>query len=1524
MVNKINKQIVWGALIFVTFSFSVTPDVLAGSFPVSATIPAGENFVRLTWDPTGLPGYTPGRYRYAVNLLGTDGKDWQTCSASYGKKIRVLNIHPPIERVQGDWVYGDKLKEWMEDDGFGMELITVDKVAHNLFNANPDAYLKENGEYKYDVIMFGSWDNNGTNASDLNAASIAAVTAFWASGRGVLFGHDTLMGRKEFGKLAYMVNINAPQQELPYAWNTSVTVINNGFLLKYPHVIPDNATLTIPLSHSTGQQARGVIWMNFTRPLTNGQHIEYTPAQGGGSNNFYLTTHNNAGMIQTGHSGGLATDDEKKIIANTLMYLAQFTDTTTVDVYCAMDLTPPEKPDVNVKCNKITIKGKDLGSDNRFYVAATDGSTQNKYYSDTISATVITGLVGYYVVENNSATVANPVSGVAGNRFIAAADDEVISYTSNSGATHLHVQAVDAAGNRSAITTILIPSNSLPTAVISYSGTPFCRSAAAQSVSINGTGAYTGGTYAVTPSGLTISSSTGVITPGSSTPGTYTVTYTIPGVDDCDDPVTTEVIIKPKPQITTAATTICAGSTLQLAAQPTTGVASWSSSSVSTGMVGTGGLFTAASVTSNASTQVTYTLDGCDSDPVTISVEAIPRAPVTGSRTGCPSLASNMITWLSLVEAYEGTLNWYQPQNTPVSAPGSFDESIQQTITYWVSQTTGTASCESQKSAIVVDISEAATTPTVNSYNECATVSGGAITWASRVSKSNTDKLHWFTADNADPESTADSTTDPGSFDPTTSATIKTYYVQIEDINGCKSKRAAVNVTVKARPVAVLSGDTEICKGQSANLTVSFTGAAPFNFTYSPGTSVTTDNNSYTVNVSPASTVTYSLTSLSDANNCTSDAVDLSGAPKVTVNDRPAITGAFPVNPLCSGAELLQLTEPSQINDNGSPVTIREWQIGQNATFVPLAFPYNVNDNDNGKKILFIATNSCGSDTVEVTLTVNPLPDVTLNNPPAFCQGTLDSEPDKTITGYNIIWYTAPDGTPTAAPTVQNLPATGSPYSYYYKVQNATTLCESSIHTYTVTVNLLITAPSITKNPDVNVLTCTNPEITLTATGGISYSWGNGDTNASITVNSEGTYEVTVTDGNGCIAKTNVTITENKTLPVITIKNNTNTTNELTCSTKQISLTANGGDTYVWDDESGSSDPDIVVTTDGIYTVTVTNATNGCYDKQSIKITENTNLPTALITTHPATTELTCVTTSITLTASGGDTYLWENGQNGDTVEATSEGTYSVTVAKADNGCSDKTSITITADKSIPVIVVNNPAICVGESATITAKGADEYAWSPAQGLSATTGESVTVNPETTTKYIVEGTIKATGCKSTATSEVYVETPLILTLAAPENVEFGNKMTLTVSADGPDHGVYEWFINDNFYTSTGENYLTLEPQAGRQRFSVDTKTTYLNCPASSDNKYVNVNENIPNIINPHNPVGVNCCFMMGNENRKGYQVEIYNRYMQKVAEGDNGWDGTYRGAPAEPGTYFFRIVMKDGKILKGTLEVIKN
>ncbi|MHB1197720.1 MAG: Calx-beta domain-containing protein [Lutibacter sp.] len=87
--------------------------------------------------------------------------------------------------------------------------------------------------------------------------------------------------------------------------------------------------------------------------------------------------------------------------------------------------------------------------------------------------------------------------------------------------------------------------NSLPTATISYAGSPYCKVGTA---SVTQTG-QSGGTYSST-AGLSLNSSTGAINLASSTAGTYTVIYSFTDDNSCSNTTSASVIINPLPTAT--------------------------------------------------------------------------------------------------------------------------------------------------------------------------------------------------------------------------------------------------------------------------------------------------------------------------------------------------------------------------------------------------------------------------------------------------------------------------------------------------------------------------------------------------------------------------------------------------------------------------------------------------------------------------------------------------------------------------------------------------------------------------------------------------------------------------------------------------------------------------------------------------------------------------------------------------------------------------------------------------------------
>ncbi|WP_020602737.1 putative Ig domain-containing protein [Spirosoma spitsbergense] len=128
------------------------------------------------------------------------------------------------------------------------------------------------------------------------------------------------------------------------------------------------------------------------------------------------------------------------------------------------------------------------------------------------------------------------------------------------------------------------------------------------------------------------------------------------------------------------------------------------------------------------------------------------------------------------------------------------------------------------------------------------------------------------------------------------------------------------------------------------------------------------------------------------------------------------------------------------------------------------------------------------------------------------------------------------------------------------------------------------------------------------------------------------------------------------------------TSTTLTCASPTVSLTASGGSTYRWDDNS--TNPVRSVSSSGPYSVTVTS--NGCSAVASTSVSQDNTVPTATITGT-----LTVVSGgTTTLTASGGGSYLWSTGQTVASISATA-GPYSLTVTIA-NGCFATTSATVT------------------------------------------------------------------------------------------------------------------------------------------------------------------------------------------------------------------------------------------------------
>ena len=189
-------------------------------------------------------------------------------------------------------------------------------------------------------------------------------------------------------------------------------------------------------------------------------------------------------------------------------------------------------------------------------------------------------------------------------------------------------------------------------------------------------------------------------------------------------------------------------------------------------------------------------------------------------------------------------------------------------------------------------------------------------------------------------------------------------------------------------------------------------------------------------------------------------------------------------------------------------------------------------------------------------------------------------------------------------------------------------------------------------------------EIDLDVNGGVApfdYSWSNGATSEDLAGLGGGTYTVTVTDDNGCIASTMFIVNEPS---QVTISGSITNVSTYGGSDGAINITAAGGTgpySYLWEDFSTDEDRSGIVA--GTYTVTVTD-NNSCSVSASFTVTQPQN-PLSLSETH---TDVTCFgfdNGSIDITVSGGISpfsYLWNDGNTNEDRTGLSGGTYTITV----------------------------------------------------------------------------------------------------------------------------------------------------------------------------------------------------------------------------------------------------------------------
>lgn len=376
-------------------------------FKLTITPLGDRKAIRLSWHKPN----EENNYTYKIYVRHTGEKDEFSELRQY--KIRVLEVHPGEAH----------LRSWISEYGLGQ--IESNAMYIDEFNERPEEM------WNYDVIAFGFADVNGNK--DLNMKSTVMLKEYIRAGGGVLFGHDTVMVHKKYFQ-AFAPDLNLMLEDSEHrqiTWCSTICIAKKGLLTTTPYELGKvNTKYRIPTSHSYFQYPYGDVWVKF--------ESDQSP---------YLTTWKNCALIQTGHANGEATNEEQKLVINTIFYLAQNLKAETYLNESTQVSPIPTIPDIEglkVDGDKVSFSIKEtenvLGYE--YYVQATRIETGYTMNSTIEKVHVGPEIKGYaIVIDEKPDTIPKEDITVEGNSY----EGEVATL----GNYYIHIKAIDELGRTS-------------------------------------------------------------------------------------------------------------------------------------------------------------------------------------------------------------------------------------------------------------------------------------------------------------------------------------------------------------------------------------------------------------------------------------------------------------------------------------------------------------------------------------------------------------------------------------------------------------------------------------------------------------------------------------------------------------------------------------------------------------------------------------------------------------------------------------------------------------------------------------------------------------------------------------------------------------------------------------------------------------------------------------------------------------------------------------------------------------------
>jgi len=381
-------------------------------------------------------------------------------------------------------------------------------------------------------------------------------------------------------------------------------------------------------------------------------------------------------------------------------------------------------------------------------------------------------------------------------------------------------------------------------------------------------------------------------------------------------------------------------------------------------------------------------------------------------------------------------------------------------------------------------------------------------------------------------------------------------------------------------------------------------------------------------------------------------------------------------------------------SSGGTPGYTYNWSTGGIGPVISnlLAGSYDVSVTDsNGCEIITILTILDGG---VVTANISTSTDV-------FCFGGTNGSANVTVTDgvppYSYLWS---NGQTTSLATSLN---SGNHFVTITDVNGCTTIVTATINEPAVLSAGILSSSNVTCNGLCDGIA------TALVTGGTqpySYLWGNGQTFLTATGLCAGNTSLSITDANGCVTSSLVTITEPSVLSLNTSSVNPNCVDS--CDGTAF-VTATGGTspyTYLWNDPGTQTTAIANNLCDGSYVVTLTDS-NSCIAVSPVSLID----PTLLVASISSLIDIDCFGNcngfaQVSVTGGGLPyTYAWSTGDSTNQATALCPGTYNVTVNDI-NGCRSITSATIAEPVALSANINTTNVTCFNACDGIAIAGA--------------------------------------------------------------------------------------------------------------------------------------------------------------------------------------------------------------------------